>query len=149
MHVSVKTLHAIRALSELAENPGTPHSAHALAEQKYIDSDYLTQILNKLKNAGVLQSKKGPSGGYFLSEDPQSITLGDVIRALEGPTIISPCTKPEHSDCEIIDKCAAQDVLASVADEIDALLDHITLDDIRSSDSDVNLEADVSRTSTS
>lgn len=146
MHVSVKTLHAIRALSELAENPGSPQSAHDLADQKYIDEDYLTQILNTLKNAEVLHSKKGPSGGYFIGEDPQSITLGDIIRALEGPTIISPCTQPEHSDCEIIDECSAQDVLAAVAGEIDVLLDHITLDDIRSSESEVTLESDVSRT---
>ncbi len=143
MHVSVKTLHAIRALSELAENPGNPRSAHELADRKYIDEDYLTQILHTLKDASVLRSKKGPSGGYFLAKDPRSITLGTIIRALEGPTIISPCTQPEHSDCEIIQECSTQNVLAAVAGEIDALLDHITLKDIQSSESGVPLETDV------
>lgn len=133
MHVSVRTLHGLRALSRLAEEPDTPHSARELADQKYIDEDYLTQILNSLTNEGVIRSKKGPSGGYYLARDPESVTLREIMTVLEGPTIVSPCTEPEHSDCEIIDECSTQNVLSAVAEEIDRMLDGITLEDIRTS----------------
>lgn len=133
MHVSVRTLHGVRALSTLAESPETPRSARELADQKYIDNDYLTQILNTLTNEGVIQSKKGPSGGYYLGRDPGTVTLREIVAVLEGPTVVSPCTEPEHSDCEIIQECSTQNVLTAVADEIDRLLDRITLEDIRTS----------------
>lgn len=133
MHLSVRTLHGLRALSRLAEEPDTPRSAQDLADQRYIDEDYLTQILNTLTNEGVIRSKKGPSGGYFLGRDPETVTLREVLAVLEGPTIVSPCTEPEHSDCEIIEECSTQNVLTAVADEIDRMLDGITLEDIRTS----------------
>jgi Rrf2 family protein len=131
LHVSVRTLHGIRALMTLAKGQGIPQSAQELANQKYIDRDYLTQIMSSLKKEGIIGSKKGPSGGYFLKRDPETVTLGEIFRCLEGPTVISPCTKPEHSDCDIIDECGAQDTLSVVADKIDALLDQITLHDLQ------------------
>lgn len=133
MHLSVRTLHGLRALSKLAEDPDTPRSARDLADQRYIDEDYLTQILNTLTNEGVIRSKKGPSGGYFLGRDPETVSLRDILAVLEGPTIVSPCTEPEHSDCDIIEECSTQNVLTAVADEIDRMLDRITLEDIRTS----------------
>lgn len=138
MHVSVKTLHGLRALSKLAGQPDTYRSAQELAAQKYIDRDYLIQILNELKNENIIASKKGPSGGYVLARDPESITLGEVFRTLEGPTVVSPCTQPEYSDCQIIQGCSTQDVLALIASEIDGLLDRLTLADIQDDDSNVN-----------
>lgn len=131
MHVSVRTLHGIRALTALAEDPEVAQSAQELADQKYIDRDYLTQIMSSLKKEGIIGSKKGPSGGYYLQRDPETVTLGEIFRCLEGPTVISPCTKPEHSDCDIIEECGTQDTLSLIADQIDALLDRITLHDLQ------------------
>lgn len=133
MHLSVRTLHGLRALSKLAEDPDTPRSARDLADQRYIDEDYLTQILNTLTNDGVIRSKKGPSGGYLLGREPETITLREILTVLEGPTIVSPCTEPEHSDCDIIKECSTQNVLTAVADQIDRVLEGITLEDIRTS----------------
>lgn len=131
MHVSVKTLHGIRALSTLAEEPGIARTAQDLSDQKYIDRDYLTQIMSSLKEEDIVGSKKGPSGGYFLRRDPDSVTLAEIFRCLEGPTVISPCTKPEYSDCDIIETCGTQDTLSVVAEKIDDLLDQITLSDLQ------------------
>ncbi len=136
MHVSVRTLHGLRALSTLAEEPGLAQSAQELSDQRYIDRDYLTQIMISLKQDEIVGSKKGPSGGYYLKRSPDSITLGEIFRSLEGPTVISPCTKPEHSDCDIISACNTQDTLAFVADRIDDFLDQITLSDLQASTQD-------------
>lgn len=131
MHVSVRTLHGLRTLTRLADERKSPKSASELAQQKYVDRGYLTQILNTLIQADIVASKKGPSGGYYLNREPESITLGEIIRSLEGPTVISPCTQPRHSDCEIIPECSTQDVLSVVAEKIDTFLDHITLADLQ------------------
>lgn len=132
MHLSVRSLHGIRTLTELARDPANPpRHASDLADQKYVKKNYLVQILNKLKNEGLISSKKGPHGGYRLAKPPEEITLGDVVRALEGPTVLSPCTQPEHSDCEIIENCSTQTVLASVAGRIEGFLDTVSIADIR------------------
>lgn len=134
MHVSVKTLHGIRTITKMAGDSDTPDTYHwnasELARQKYVDRDYLIQVLNQLKDFGIVGSKKGPNGGYFLKSEPEEITLRDIVKALEGPTVLSPCTQPEYSDCEIIDECSTQTVLAAVAGKIDGLLDKITIADI-------------------
>lgn len=131
MHVSVRTLHGLRTLTKMAQNSEkTNWNASELARQKYVDRDYLIQILNQLKDSGIIDSKKGPNGGYFLGRAPDAITLGDVVKALEGPTVLSPCTQPEYSDCEIIEECSTQTVLAAVAGKIDGLLEQITIEDI-------------------
>ncbi|MFB6226938.1 MAG: Rrf2 family transcriptional regulator [bacterium] len=131
MHVSVRTLHGIRTVSKMAEESDQVHwNASELAQQKYIDQDYLIQILNQLKDSGIIGSKKGPHGGYYLERSPGDISLGDIIKSLEGPTVLSPCTQPEHSDCEIIEECSTQSVLSIIAGKIDGLLDKITIKDI-------------------
>lgn len=131
MHVSVRTLHGIRTIVKMAEEPNrSSWNASELGRQKYVDQDYLIQILNQLKDAGIITSKKGPKGGYSLARSASDITLGDVVKALEGPTVLSPCTQPEYSDCEIIEECSTQTVLAVIAGKIDGLLDKISIADI-------------------
>lgn len=130
MRVSVRTLYGLRALAKLASHSEQTLTSNELANQKYIDGDYLTQILNNLKNDGIIESKKGPSGGYRLSRSPEKITLGEIFHSLEGPTMISPCTEPEHSDCNIIQECSIQNILAIVADKFDEFLKRVTLEDI-------------------
>lgn len=147
MHVSVRTLHGIRTVTKMARNPDRASwNASELAQQKYVDRDYLIQILNQLKDAGIINSKKGPNGGYSLAKSPEVISLGDLVKALEGPTVLSPCTQPEHSDCEIINECSTQDVLSIVAGKIDGLLEKITIEDIVDESAPINTEQNMSTT---
>jgi len=131
MHLSVRTLYALRTVVELARESGDPpRHARDLARQRYVNENYLIEVLSQLREAGLVSSKKGPRGGYRLSRSPAEITLGDVVRAMEGPTLVSPCTRPEHSDCDIVEVCSTQSVLAAVATGIEQLLDEITIEDI-------------------
>lgn len=131
MHVSVRTLYALRTVVELAEDPDSPSHARELASQRYINENYLVEVLAELRHAGIVSTKKGPRGGYRLDRSPENISLGEVIKAMEGPTFVSPCTQPEHSDCEIVDDCSIQSVLAAVAVGLEELLDEITIEQIR------------------
>lgn len=131
MHVSVRTLYALRTVVELARDPDTPRPARELARQRYINQNYLVEVLTQLRHADIVSTKKGPRGGYQLRRSPEKISLGDVIRATEGPTLISPCTQPEHSDCEIVEDCSIQSVLAAVASGLEGLLDEISVEQIR------------------
>lgn len=131
MHVSVRTLYALRTVVELAEEPDSPSHARELASQRYINENYLVEVLTELRHAGIVSTKKGPRGGYRLDRSPEKISLGEVIKAMEGPTFVSPCTQPEHSDCEIVDDCSIQSVLAAVAAGLEELMDEITIEQIR------------------
>lgn len=131
MHVSVRTLYALRTVVELARDPDSPRPARELARQRYINENYLVEVLTQLRRADIVSTKKGPRGGYQLCRSPQEVTLGDVVKATEGPTLLSPCTQPEHSDCEIVSDCSIQSVLAAVASGLEDLLDEISIDQIR------------------
>lgn len=131
MHVSVRTLYALRALSAMGESePEQPVHARDLAGRLGMSKDYLNQILGTLRDAGLVATKKGPQGGFRLAKSPDDITLGDVIEVLEGPALVSDCTEPEESDCEIIPECSTQSILADVSANIMDYLHTITIDDI-------------------
>jgi Rrf2 family protein len=131
MHVSVRTLYALRALSKMAED-STDQSVHArdLAEELDMSKDYLNQILGTLRKAGLVRTKKGPHGGFRLAREPADISLGEVINILEGPTIVSDCTEPEHSDCDVIQECSTQSILSGVSERIMEYLHTISIEDI-------------------
>lgn len=86
MKVSLRTEYACRVLAQLAKGFGGGELAHieTLAEAESIPSNYLVQILNDLKNGGLIQSRRGKSGGYSLSRAPEGITLFEVLKAMEG-----------------------------------------------------------------
>ena len=93
MRLSTKTRYGVRAMFDIAFHHGmasgreTPTAAQAkdIAKREDIPLRYLEQIFQDLKRAGLVESKRGPRGGYFLKRDPAEITLGDVVRALQGP----------------------------------------------------------------
>ncbi|MBT8493638.1 MAG: Rrf2 family transcriptional regulator [Deltaproteobacteria bacterium] len=92
MRLSTKTRYGVRAMFDIAFHHGvstgeSPSAAQAkdIAKREEIPLRYLEQIFQDLKRAGLVESKRGPRGGYFLKRDPAEITLGDVVRALQGP----------------------------------------------------------------
>jgi len=89
MRLSTKTRYGVRAIFDIAFHNGGPSPAAAqakdIARREQIPLRYLEQIFQDLKRAGLVESKRGPRGGYFLKRDPSEITLGDVVRALQGP----------------------------------------------------------------
>ena len=86
MKISAKSDYAIRASAELAAaEPGRPVKAEALAAAQGIPANFLENILSALRNAGIVRSQRGADGGYLLARDAASVSLADVIRAVDGP----------------------------------------------------------------
>ena len=108
-----------------------PISIKEIAERQGISFSYLEQILHKLGKAGLIESVRGPAGGYLLARKPSELTIGDVVRALEGPIALSHCLEPgEADDCCQADDCVARMVWAKVGAKIEEALDSISFDDL-------------------
>src|SRR3984957_14437567 len=84
MHIPAKVDYGIRALLALAAS-GTPQTAESLAGEQHLPPRFLGAILADLRRAGIVASQRGAEGGYRLAREPESITIADVIRALDGP----------------------------------------------------------------
>lgn len=132
MKLSTRGKYGVRAVFEIARNAGAgPITIREIAERQGISFSYLEQILNRLGRAGLIESVRGPGGGYLLGKKPAGLTIGDVVRALEGPIALSHCLEPGMSgDCYQADDCVARMVWAKVGAKIEAALDSISFDDL-------------------
>lgn len=85
MKLSHKLEYACRVLAQLALSCGQSKLAHidALSESEKIPANYLVQILNELRNAGLITSKRGKQGGYALAREPDKITLAEIVEAVD------------------------------------------------------------------
>jgi Rrf2 family protein len=96
MRVSAKSDYALRALIELAgREDGAPVSAEELGRLQDIPHGFLQAILADLRRAGVVMSQRGQSGGWRMARDPESVTVADVIRAVDGPLVSVYGLRPE------------------------------------------------------
>ncbi len=134
--ISKKTKYAINALVYLAkEDKGhTPIQISKIAESENIPRKFLEAILLDLKNAGILNSRKGKTGGYFLQKSPDDINIADVMRLFDGPIALLPCvTYLYYRRCEeCIDEetCGIRSVFADVRNQTVQLLKQATLSEI-------------------
>lgn len=132
MRFSTKELYGLRAMAEIARNFGSgPVSLSAVAEAESLPPAYLEQIVVPLKKEGLLLSQRGARGGYELARDPQEITVGDVIRAVEGSIVQIPCLPDTNSSCcarEVA--CVTRNVWAEVRRKLIDTMDSITLADL-------------------
>lgn len=96
MRVSAKADYALRALIEMASSEGAqPVSAEALGKRQSIPHGFLQAILADLRRAEIVLSQRGQSGGWRLARDPKSVTVADVIRAVDGPLVSVYGQRPE------------------------------------------------------
>ena len=96
MRVSAKSDYALRALIELASREdGSPVSAEELGRLQEIPHGFLQAILADLRRAGVVMSQRGQSGGWRLAREPESVSVADVIRAVDGPLVSVYGLRPE------------------------------------------------------
>jgi len=137
MKLSTKGRYGARASLELALRYGSgPIMVRKIAEAQQISERYLEHILNALRASGLVRSKRGARGGYQLAKPPIDITLGDIVRALEGPMDIVPCTGKE--ECPRSTKCAVIDIWSEVKRAIDSVLDSVTLEDMVKKHNELN-----------
>ena len=98
MRISAKADYAVRAALELAASPdGKPVKGTLLAEAQEIPLQFLEHILLDLKRAGIVQTKRGARGGYWLAQPAEATTVADVIRAVEGPLAYIQDLPPEET----------------------------------------------------
>jgi len=133
--LSKKTQYSLRALYALSRAPRThPLLIADMARREAIPKKFLEQILLKLKSEGLVGSKKGKGGGYTLLRDPESITLGEIIRKIEGPLAPLPCaSETAYRKCdECVDDrfCETKLVMREVRDAMARILDSTTLADV-------------------
>ena len=136
MRFSKKSEYGLRALIELTAAYGKDQiRRHQIAERQHIPIVFLEQILLALKHAGLLASTRGASGGYALIKPPSKVTLGQVIRILDGPLApigcVSKTAYKKCDDCPYVKKacCPLQDVMGGVRNAIADILDNHSLED--------------------
>lgn len=102
-------------------------SAKELADQYRIPVPILSKVLQKLVRDGFLQSEQGTNGGYRLARHPSSITALEVIRAIDGPILLTSCFTGHGSECDQSSTCSVREPLRRVHEGILGLLDSITV----------------------
>jgi Rrf2 family protein len=133
MKLSVRGEYALRALIVLGLDYIEDDSVVRIQEistRQNIPKRFLEQILNDLKSAGLLESKRGIAGGYRLKRSPEDITLAEVIRHIEGPLAPVSCVSErfyEKCSCPNEDKCAIRSVMKEVRDAIVKILEDVTV----------------------
>lgn len=130
--LSKRTQYCLRALYALARDYGRgPTLIAQLAVEEAIPKKFLEQILLSLKATGLVESKKGKGGGYTLVQSPERITIGSVIRLVEGPLAPLPCASETRfrkcDECVDIETCGTRIVMREVRDAISDILDATTL----------------------
>lgn len=130
MKLSTRGRYGIQAMYDLALHAdGGPQPIKAVAEREGIPEAYLEQLIAGLKRAGLVESTRGAQGGYALSRPPQAITVGDVLRALEGGLNLVDCLE-EESVCGKSCECASRIVWVRLRDGLNRIVDGITLRDM-------------------
>lgn len=127
-----KTKYGLKAMLALAREHGRgPVLIADLSEQERIPKKFLEGILVQLKHRGLVRSRKGPGGGYQLGRPPERISVGDVIRLLDGPLALVSCvSQTAYAPCEecVTERdCAVRRVFQEVRDETARILDGTTL----------------------
>jgi Rrf2 family protein len=101
MRISAKADYAVRATLELASSPdGKPIKGTKLADAQDIPLQFLEHILLDLKRAGIVRTKRGAQGGYWLAQAPNSVSIADIIRSVEGPLAYIQDLPPEETKYE-------------------------------------------------
>ena len=133
--ISKRTQYGLKAVLALGKRYAQgPVLISTLAQEESIPLKFLETILLDLKSQGLLESKIGRKGGYRLSRPPSAVTIGTIVRTLEGPLAPLPCAsetafKPCY-DCSDIDNCGIRIIMRQVRDAISKVLDATTLEDL-------------------
>lgn len=138
--LSKKTKYGLKALSYLAkQEKNTPILISDISESENISKKFLESILLILKKNGILSSKKGKGGGYYLLKKPKEIKISTIIRVLEGPIAMLPCASLNYyekcDDCTSEKQCSLNRLMVEVRDSTLKILEHKTLENFNCGDS--------------
>ena len=143
MKISSKGYYAIKALIDLAYNfSGKPIPLSHISERQHISLNYLEQLFVKLRRAKIVQSVRGPKGGYKLLKKPQDISIKAVIRALDISLAPVFCVEEDSKEkgCEHLEGCISYILWRKLGNQIAQLLDAINLADLLAEASKIKKE---------
>ncbi len=131
MRLSTRGRYGLMAMFQLALEFGQgPISLKYIAEKQELSENYLEQLFSSLRKDGLINSVRGAQGGYLLSRGPSEITVGQVLRSLEGHLAPADCIIEDLNECSKVDGCATKLVLMKIKNSIDNVVDSITLQDM-------------------
>jgi len=134
VRISTRGRYALRAMVDLAQHAsGRPVPRHDIAARQEISADYTAQLFRRLQSAGLVQGVKGPGGGYLLTRRAAQISVGEIVRAVEGPLTLVDCAAADldgGNPCSRVDGCITRLVWKRLAETVAELLDSINLQDL-------------------
>lgn len=133
MKVGTKGHYGVRAMVALARAYGAgPLPLSGIAAQEDLSPGYLEQLMMQLRRAGLVEGSRGAHGGYTLAQEPSQVTVGQVVRALEGPVVLVECASEllDPSCCEKEPNCPSRVVWQRMKESIAQVLDSTTLADL-------------------
>lgn len=131
MKLSNKGRYGVKAIFDIAfHNHGKATQIKEIAERQAIPPRFLEQIFQDLKRAGLVSSKRGPRGGYQLALSPAEIRVGDIVRALEGPVVLSQAARGDDEQGDPTGRAVTDEAFEDLAAQIEACLDGKTIEDL-------------------
>lgn len=134
MKLSTKGRYGARAMLDLAlhfNESREPVSLSSIAERQKISEEYLEQIFSALRKSGIVESVRGSQGGYKLGRNADKITVGDILRVLEGSLAPVECVvEGKKPECERYDDCVLSEVWLKLRDAINDTVNSVTLADL-------------------
>ena len=134
MRISAKGEYAILAILDLAQAYDTEdvRTLEEISHNQSVPHPFLVQILLELKRTGMVESRRGAGGGYRLARHPRDVSLGEVIRLIEGPLLPFKCTLPamESNECAHQGNCVLTSVWYDVRHAIEGIIDNISFEDL-------------------
>lgn len=145
MKVSTRGRYGLRAVLDLALNSkGDVVPLNEIALRQNISISYLEQLISKLRKAGIVTSIRGAQGGYQLARDPETISVGEILRTLEGNLDPVECSEitGEGDICSTSDNCVTKYVWKRISDSISNAVDTLMLSELIEESKRVNIDID-------
>lgn len=132
MKISTKGRYALRLMLDLAQYSSETEyvSIKKISKRQDISEKYLEQIVAQLSRAGFVKSTRGAQGGYCLAREPQTYTVGMILRLIEGNLSSVSCLEDNPNKCRRCNNCVTLEVWQQINDAVDNVIDNITLQDL-------------------
>ena len=131
MKLSTRCRYGIHAMADLAQHYGEgPQNLHEIAERQQVPEQFLEQIIGALRREGFVESVRGPQGGYLLAKAPGEITIGALMRLLDGPVLMADCMAEGGGTCTRSEFCPSKAVWERLTRYFNQMADSITLEDM-------------------
>ena len=131
MKLSTKGRYAVMAMVDIGQQGGgRPVSLADIAGRQEISQEYLEQLFGKLRKCGLVESARGPGGGYRLAHPAEDIFIGDIIAAVDEPMRVTRCEGDAIDGCVKGERCCTHDLWSSIGRQVNTFLANVSLDDV-------------------